>query len=257
MRPASRWKRVVARAATWPLANLIAVSDFNARSAVIKGLVAEQKIVRIYNGVDLIRPRGSAAAFRSKYGIPDGKHIVLQVSWMIPEKGISDYLQAARMVLRERDDVHFVAVGEGAQRAQFMSEADAMGIAGNFTWTGLVDDPLAAGVYGAAAVVCQLSRWQEAFGWTNAEAMSCEKPVVATAVGGIPEIIEDGVSGYLVRAGQPREAADQILRLLRDPDLRHSMGARGREIVAEKFDLRANVAELIKLYEDFPERRDV
>jgi glycosyltransferase involved in cell wall biosynthesis len=93
-----------------------------------------------------------------------------------------------------------------------------------------------------------LSRWKEAFGWTNAEAMAHGKPVVATAVGGIPEIIEDGVSGFLVQPRHPADAADRILRLLRDTGLRQRMGASARQRVAEKFDLRANVAELVRLY---------
>jgi glycosyltransferase involved in cell wall biosynthesis len=167
---------------------------------------------------------------------------------MIPEKGIADFLECARIVLAAGVQAHFVAVGEGAGRPEFMRAASEAGLAPHFTWTGMVEDPLLEGVYAAADVVCQLSRWQEAFGWTNAEAMACGKPVVATAVGGIPEIIEDGVSGFLVPPRQPAEAAARVLRLLTDPDLRERMGARARQIVAEKFNLRRNVRELIGLY---------
>lgn len=242
-------KRAIAAAANWPLKKLIAVSDFNARECAAKGLASAGKIVRIYNGVDLSREPGDPAAFRAKYGIPKGRKIVLQVSWIIPEKGIADFLEAARIVLRENANVHFVVAGEGASREKFMRETLESEWPGNFTWTGLLDDPLLDGVYGAADVVCQLSRWQEAFGWTNAEAMACGKPLVATATGGIPEIVEDGVSGFLVRPRQPAEAAEKILRLLSNPGLRRSMGKRARQIVEEKFELRANVAELLALYD--------
>ena len=80
-----------------------------------------------------------------------------------------------------------------------------------------------------------------------AEAMACSRPVVATRVGGIPEIVEDGVSGYLVRRRQPAEAADRILRLLEDRELRHKMGACGRRAVETRFNLQRNVAELLEL----------
>jgi glycosyltransferase involved in cell wall biosynthesis len=141
-----------------------------------------------------------------------------------------------------------VLAGEGPCRQDYMARAQEAGIADHFTWTGLVEDPLASGVYAAADVVCQLSRWQEAFGWANAEAMTCSKPVVATRVGGVPEILEDGVSGYLVSRRQPAEAADRILHLLRDPELRHRMGASGRRKVETRFNLQRNVAELLELY---------
>jgi glycosyltransferase involved in cell wall biosynthesis len=112
----------------------------------------------------------------------------------------------------------------------------------------LIDDPLASGVYPAADVVCQLSRWQEAFGWMIAEAMACSRPVVATRVGGIPELVEDGISGYLVNRRQPAEAADRILRLLEDRELRHKMGTSGRRAVETRFNLQRNVAQLLELY---------
>jgi glycosyltransferase involved in cell wall biosynthesis len=72
--------------------------------------------------------------------------------------------------------------------------------------------------------------------------------VVATRVGGIPEIVEDGVSGYLIGRRQPAEAADRILRLLDDRELRRKMGASGRRAVEARFNLQSNVAQLLELY---------
>jgi glycosyltransferase involved in cell wall biosynthesis len=151
-------------------------------------------------------------------------------------------------VLSRNANVQFVLAGEGSCRREYMARAEAAGIADHCTWTGLIDDPLASGVYSAADVVCQLSRWQEAFGWMNAEALACSKPVVAARVGGIPEIVEDGVSGFLVGRRQPAEAADRILRLLEDRDLRHRMGACGRRAVETRFNLHSNVTQLLELY---------
>jgi glycosyltransferase involved in cell wall biosynthesis len=245
---AAWWKLGVGRALNWPLTALVAVSDYNARSDITYGLIPKRRVTRIYNGVDLARISGDPGRFRQEHEIPENRAIVLQVSWMIPEKGIEDLIEAARLVLSRNPNVQFVLAGEGACRREYMARAEAAGIADRFTWTGQIDDPLASGVYSAADVVCQLSRWEEAFGWMNAEAMACSKPVVATRVGGIPEIVEDGVTGYLVTRRQPAEAADRILCLLADRELRHKMGACGRRAVETRFSLRRNVAELLDLY---------
>jgi glycosyltransferase involved in cell wall biosynthesis len=90
-----------------------------------------------------------------------------------------------------------------------MKDAEAMGLAAHITWTGLVQDPFAEGVYDVADIVCQLSEWEELFGWMIAEAMAYKKPIVATRVGGIPELVEDGVTGFLVERGRSRCCREQ------------------------------------------------
>jgi glycosyltransferase involved in cell wall biosynthesis len=242
------WKRAIRQALNWPTNRVIAVSDCVARFDEDLGLVRKGCIARIYNGVDLTRPLGDGRLFRRKYSIPENRAIVLAVSWMIPEKGILDLLDAAKLVLSSNPDVQFAMVGEGAYRPQYMEYAVQTGIAYHITWTGLVEDPISEGVYGAADVVCQLSRWQEAFGFVIAEAMACRKPVIGTSVGGIPEVVADGTTGFLVPPRQPALAARRILQLLGDASLSRRMGDAGRARVEELFDLKRNVADLIALY---------
>jgi glycosyltransferase involved in cell wall biosynthesis len=167
---------------------------------------------------------------------------------MIPEKGIPELLETARILLSTNPRAHFVLVGEGAYREQFMNDARTMGIADHITWTGLIQDPFGEGVYEAADIVCQLSDWEELFGWMIAEAMAYGKPIVATKVGGIPELVNDSVSGFLVERNDPVSAAERLNRLAGDPELRRRLGDAGREVVREKFDLRRNVSQLIRLY---------
>lgn len=245
---AALWKRLAAAPAARCYTMVICNSDHNARCAAVRGYVAPSRICRIYNGVDMERRIGSGAEFRRRHGIPQQAPVALQASWIRPEKGIEDLLEAARIVLAERPDAHFVVVGEGAAQPAMMQRAEALGIARSVTWTGLVEDPLAEGVFAAADVVCQLSRWEEAFGWVIAEAMVCERPVVATRVGGIPELVEDGRTGYLVPRRDPRATAARILRLIADPELRAVFGHAARESAREKFELRKNVAEVLRLY---------
>jgi Glycosyltransferase len=246
------WKRGAARFINQPLDKVVCVSKFGYECMTSTQLLPRRRFEMIYNGVDLTRvntdPR-SAADFRRRYSIPADRPIVTQVSWMIPEKGIADLLAAARLVLEQNRDVQFVLVGDGAHREQYMNEAVAMGIADRITWTGMIGDPFGEGVFAAADVVCQFSRWEEVFGWMIAEAMAHGKPVIASRAGGIPELITDGVSGHLVDRGDTLAMSHRILELLSNPDLRAQMGCAGREAVSEKFDLRKNVAQLIETYD--------
>jgi glycosyltransferase involved in cell wall biosynthesis len=245
------WKRSAARFINGPLTKVISVSNYGYDCMTAFDLLPRRRFEMIYNGVDLSRvnpgPR-SAAEFRQRYAIPPERAIVTQVSWIIPEKGISDFLETARLVTQQNRDVQFVLVGDGAYREQYMKDAVAMGIADRVTWTGMVEDPFGEGVFAAADVVCQFSRWEEVFGWMIAEAMAHGKPVVATRVGGIPELITEGVTGHLVERGDTQAMSDQLLKLLDDPSLRGRLGQAGRETVAAKFDLRKNVAQLINSY---------
>jgi glycosyltransferase involved in cell wall biosynthesis len=107
---------------------------------------------------------------------------------------------------------------------------------------------LAEGVYAAADVVCQASDWEEIFGWVIAEAMASKRPVVATRVGGIPELVQDGETGFLVTRRDASQLAKRILVLLKDNALRERMGLAGRRVVEAKFNLRENVTQLVRLY---------
>jgi len=248
---APMWKRAAARFINLPLNKIVCVSDYGYQCMTAGDLLPRQRFEMIYNGVDLGRVKTDerlAVAFRERYSIPAERSIVTQVSWIIPEKGIADFLETARLVLRQNRNVQFVLVGDGADRGQYMKDAAAMGLGDHVTWTGMIDDPFGEGVFHAADVVCQFSRWEEVFGWMIAEAMAHGKPVVATRVGGIPELIADGVSGYLVDRGDTAAMSNQVVALLADSDLKKRMGAAGRECVAGKFDLRSNVAKLVASY---------
>lgn len=248
---AAFWKRRLARFVNGPVTKVICVSNYGYKCMSSFGLLPEDRFEMIYNGVDLSRVKSEpqrALDFRRRYSIPDNRSIVTQVSWIIPEKGIADFLETARLVTSKNRNVQFVVVGEGAFREQYMKDAAEMGISNRVTWTGMVKDPFGEGVFEAADVVCQFSRWEEVFGWMIAEAMAHGKPVVATRVGGIPELISEGQSGYLVDRGDTSAMSERILQLLADRGSRVRMGEAGRESVSTKFDLRKNVAQLISSY---------
>ena len=245
------WKRALGRVVNEPLTKVICVSRYGHLCMSSFGSLPRDRFQMIYNGVDLSRVKSDpqrAMDFRRRYSIPADRSIVTQVSWIIPEKGILDFLETAQLVCRQNRKVQFVIVGEGDYRQEYMRRAVEMGIEDHVTWTGLVEDPFGEGVFEAADVVCQFSRWEEVFGWMIAEAMAHGKPMVATRVGGIPEIVRDNESGYLVGRGDIQTMAEKILTLLNDPLLREQMGTKGKNIVREKFSLRNNVSRLIASY---------
>ena len=245
------WKRAAARIIGLPLTRVVCVSNYGYECMTAVDLLPSDRFEMIYNGVDVSRvgpDNGAGSGFRRRFGIPEEHQIVTQVCWMIPEKGINDFLGMARAVAAQKRDVHFVLVGEGSHREQYMKDAEAMGLANRITWTGMMDDPFGEGVFHAADVVCQFSQWEEVFGWMIAEAMAHAKPVVATRVGGIPELIIDGVSGYLVSRASAESMSERVLELLKDPQARARMGQIACEIVQTKFDLQKNVTQLIASY---------
>jgi len=151
-------------------------------------------------------------------------------------------------VVAAEPKAHFVLAGDGAHRTSLEQTARDFGIESHVTFTGVVQDPLADGLYAASDVVCQMSRWEEVFGYVNAEAMATAKPLVGTAVGGIPEIIDDGRTGFLVPRRDTVAMAARLIELLRDPGLRRRMGEAGRQVAIEKFNHKTNIAQLIRLY---------
>ena len=248
---ASILKRWLTRAATCPVSKVISVSDYGLRCLVSREVCAPGKCERIYNAVDLGRVSESSlrgARFRSRFSIPPERTVVAQVSWLIPEKGIQDLLAAARVVVSQNERAHFVVVGDGPYREEYKRAATELGLSDRVTWTGLIEDPFGEGVYDAADIVCQVSRWEEVFGWVIAEAMAYRRPIVATRVGGIPELVTDGVSGLLVERGDVAALARALSALIGDPVRRASMGRAGRRAVEDKFDLRRNVARLLEVY---------
>jgi len=248
---ASLWKRALVRLINYPITKVICVSKYGCHCMKTLDLLPSDRYELVYNGVDLTRVKCDPARrveFRQRFAVPDNKKVVLQVSWIIPEKGIPDLLEIAKLVRDQTSEVHFVIVGDGPYRSEYASKAESMGLGDSVTWTGLIADPFGEGVFDAADVVCQFSRWNEVFGWMIAEAMAFEKPIVATRVGGIPELVVDGETGYLIERGDTAAAANKLLSLLQDPDLCKSMGQKGHRAVNTHFNLRVNVAQLVETY---------
>ena len=247
---AKPWKRAAYRLAV-PTEKVLCVSDYLASNWLQSARLPSEKISTVYNAVDVDRCRqssGAAAQFRHRFAIPEHCTVVTQVASMIPEKGFHDVIRAARKVIDRQPDTRFVFVGDGPGRQEYEKLADSLGVAQNTMFTGLIDDPVAEGVFAATDVLCQASRWQEAFGLVIAEAMACGKPVVATRVGGIPELVDDGETGYLVECGNADALAQRILELANNNDLCRRFGEAGRQRCQQLFDHRRYAAKIVEHY---------
>ena len=252
--PASGVKKLAARLLTLPVSRVICVSDYNRGVLATLGTIGSVRLQRIYNGIDLSRaenPQPSvAAAFRKRFLIAEDRIVVTQISAMSPEKGVGDLLAAARAAIHDEPALHFVIAGDGSHRDEYIRRAGEIGISSHVTFTGLLSDPMGDGVFAASQICCQASRWEEAFGLVIAEAMAFAKPVVGTRVGGIPELVEDGKTGFLADRGDAAGLAARLVTLARDSALRTRFGLAGAARAAERFDLRKNALALLEVYRE-------
>jgi glycosyltransferase involved in cell wall biosynthesis len=168
-----------------------------------------------------------------------------------PEKGPEVFVDAAAAVARAEPGAGFVLFGDGPLREELKWRVAARGLEGKFVLAGFRTDLERFLPHWDVAV---LSSYTEGLPVIALEAQAAGVPVVATAVGGTPEAVEDGGSGYLVRPGDSAALAERILRLLRSDTERAAFGARGRQRVREDFTFDAQAAQYRRLFEQLAGR---
>ena len=226
-------------------ADRVLVNALCIRDVCIREGVEPDRIVVVRNGVD-VELLDRIAARAPDPAVPDG--CVVHVGNMHhPVKGQTDLLMAMREVVRVRPDARLVLVGDGVRRPHLEGMAAKLGIADRCRFLGFRRDGAAILARGALAVSSS-----HAEGISNAilEAMTLRLPVVATAVGGTPEIVREGVNGLLVPPGAPGALARRMLDLLGAPAARRRMGEKGRRIVEREFSLAQMRLGYDALYED-------
>ncbi len=207
-------KRLIGNLLTLPLKGVVSVSQFTLRSGESLGLTSAPRTV-IYNGVelrDLDEARGDA--FRRRYQIPQNVPLVTLVAWMVPVKGIDVALNAARLVLDSHTPAHFLFVGEGPSLEAFRKLAEDLKVSAHVTFTGEIHNPVEEGVFDATDIYLQTTRWQESSGLAVLEAMALGCPVLASNIGGLPELIKNDDSGFLVPSGDAEMFAEKLILLL-------------------------------------------
>ncbi|MFH1791098.1 MAG: glycosyltransferase, partial [Candidatus Omnitrophota bacterium] len=233
---------------------VIVASPVMARHMVDTFGVRPDKIRIIPRGVDTVR-------FACKTGRkPERPFTVGMIARFSPLKGHTDFIQAVALLSRSVPKLRAVMVGDrSGRRAAYVSElellAKRLGVAGTIRFQGDTDDVVP--VLAELDVLVSASREQEAFGRTIIEAASAGVPCVATRVGGVTDIIEDGVTGLLCEPVSPRDMALKISRLHTDPALYENIRDNARAAVEKNFSLDKMMTSTVSVYEEAMNERRI
>jgi N-acetyl-alpha-D-glucosaminyl L-malate synthase BshA len=183
---------------------------------------------------------------------PAGEPLLVHVSNFRPVKRPVDCVEILARVLAKGIAARLVMVGDGSERTNVEHRARCLKVYDHCVFVGkqpkIVD-------YLSAADVLLLPSEQESFGLAALEAMACEVPVIASRVGGVPEVVEDGETGFLSEVGDVEKMANDAARLLAEPDLRREMGQRARESAISRYRTDIVIPRYIEFYERILERR--
>jgi glycosyltransferase involved in cell wall biosynthesis len=247
--------RLIAATATRVIAN----SHYTAAS--VRALAPSARVEVLYNAVELDRwdpHRIDRAAARAGLGAAGRSTVLLGVvAQLSPWKGQDTAIEALGLLRRAGIDAHLLLIGSAkflASATRFDNEAylarlhelaDTAGLTERVSFLGERED---VPELVRALDVLLLPSWEEPFGRALIEAMALAVPVIATSVGGPPEIIEDGREGFLLAPREPQAWADAIARLAGDRELAARMGAAGRQRVEQRFTAERHAAAVLELY---------
>lgn len=216
-----------------------------------------RKVTLINNGVAEKPPTGEdeLIALRERLELPADSFVIGTVGRLFDgHKRVSDLIRAMPGIVAERPEARFLIVGTGPDEASLRELAQALGVADCVRFTGYQANTQP---FYHLMDVFALASAHEAFGLVLVEAMFAELPVVATRVGGIPSVVNEGDTGYLVEPYQPKELARAIGMLADDACLRCSMGEKGRERALKKFSSERYVSDVDELYQRLLAERKV
>lgn len=223
---------------------IIAISQAVAESLVREG-VPPTKIRVIPNGIAVEEfSRASGAAVRVELGVGN-RPLVGMVARLVAEKSPQDFVKAAALIKEKHPDAMFVLVGAGPLQEELMDLVQTLNLHREFRFLGYRRDIAAVT---AALDVVVLTSCQEGLGLVLLEAMAAGKPVVATAVGGITEVVQPEQTGLLVSVGNPPAVADAVLRLLDNRKQAQQMGRAGQKLVQQEFSQAAMARRTAELY---------
>ena len=206
------------------------------------------KFTVIPSGVELkdfLEVQKANPALRQELGISPEDRIVGSVGRFVPIKGYRYLLEAAKKILDQQSDIFFLLVGDGPLEQELKALAETLRIASRVIFAGYREN-VAKMI--ALMDVFVLPSLNEGMGKVLVEAMAEGKPVVATEVGGVPEVVSDNLTGILCPPKDSHAMAEAILKLLRDKKLARKMGAEGRKRVYPRYDAKVMVENIERLY---------
>jgi glycosyltransferase involved in cell wall biosynthesis len=244
VRPALRWTLRHAGALT-------AITEACRQHALRAG-APDRSVHLVFNGTDL-RRFSPAASGNGAVDPRFGPHMIFACRQLFPRKGIRFLIEAAAQLAPRFPDLKVVIAGDGFERPELLRLAESLGIADRVTFLGWVSNTDLPPYYRAAGVSV-IPSLEEGFGIPAAEAMGCQTPVVASDAGGLPEVVEHGVTGLVVPRGDSSALATAIGALLADPFKRTQMGLAGRERALRLFDWDRTAEQLEQIYAEVTPR---
>lgn len=213
----------------------------------------DQRVEIIYNAVDIEQfcPEGACNS-GNIYNISSGEFVIGQIARITPHKGQDVFIRALVQVIEEHPNVRALIVGDTVidDTDWFLDElkqiVKELGLVDKIIFTGFVEDIV--DLYRCLDLVVLPSK-SEGFGRTIAEAMAMTKPVVASRVGGLQELILEGETGFLVPPGDNSTLADAICRVIENPKLAFEFGIKGRQRIKEHLSVEKNVKETEQVYQ--------
>ncbi|MFA6092960.1 MAG: glycosyltransferase [Elusimicrobiota bacterium] len=193
------------------------------------------------------------AALAREWGLPPGDPWVVNAAALVPHKDHETLLRAAAQVVARCPAARFVVMGEGPLRGALEALSLSLGLQGNLVFAGFRPDAVRCM---KAFDLFTLSSWGEGMGSVLLEAMACGLPLVATRTGGIPEVLEDGVQGWLAPARDPRALAERILESIQDAEGSQRRGRAGLARV-QSFSLAAAGEKMENIYREAAEQRSL
>lgn len=228
---------------------IITVSNALRKRVVEKGKIEGSKVVVVNAGVKPISSGMTASRrvlnIKDVLALNTAAPLIVTVGHLTPQKGVKYLLAASTHILREAPNAQILIIGEGPQKHELEIMAEKLGVYKKVGFTGWRDD---ARDIMAAADVIVLPSLIEGMPYSMLEAMVSGTPVVSTSTGGIPELLVDRETGFLVPPKKPRALSDAIVYLLQNKDIAVQMGVAGRRRVEEQFDLKKTLNGTLDIY---------
>jgi glycosyltransferase involved in cell wall biosynthesis len=232
----------------------IAVSEKVKEHAISHSKIHPDKIVTIYNGVRSIDNRINAdpAAIRKTLNLSPSDRVVMVIGRLRREKGHAYLIDAIDDVRKKIPDIELIIVGEGEEEKRLKDKAKKLSLTDTVHFTGVREDVPA--LLALAELVVLPSLWE---GMPNCllEAMNAGKPIVATRVGGIPEVVIDGDTGILVPPRDSKALKEAIIKILSRREEAQEMGMRGKKRVVQCFPLEKSIHATETIYQESLSKR--
>lgn len=252
------WDARVTRRLLRRIRGFVAESLFLKQQLVSQGVDGDRvTVVRNIRDWERFNPERWGAGVRAEWNVQPGQPVVGMVGLLIPWKGQRVFIEAARRVLSKFPEARFLIVGGGVGAfpdypGELAEAVRRVGCDGRIVFLGQRKD--VPSILAGLDILIHASVEPEPAGAVVAEGMAMGKPVIATNIGGPPEVIEDGRTGFLVPPGDPVALSEKIALLIREPERRRAMGKAAREFVVANFSLEGDSRRLEAIYEEILSR---